>query len=69
MRSRKWLKGYDLQVANSKSGKSVATQGEEDHSANMSMPLCGFDGDDDNDDNDIGGDNELSSIANQNSVG
>lgn len=47
----------------------VTTQGEEDHSANMFMPLCGFDGDDDNDDNDIGGDNELSSIANQNSVG
>lgn len=45
-------------MANSKSGKSVATQCEEDHSANMFMPLCGFDGDDDNDDNDIGGDNE-----------
>lgn len=38
----------------------MATQGEEVHSSGKS--LCGFDGDDDDD---IGGDNELSSIADQ----
>lgn len=45
----------DLQAANGKSEMSVATQGDKVHSADKS--LCGFDGDVDNDDNDIGGAN------------
>lgn len=45
---------------------SVATQGEKVHSADKS--LCVFDGDADNDNNNIGSDNELSSTANQTSI-